>query len=175
MINNKKSPILDKEIKEYLKTKELNLTSTKDKLKAFKDAEYIIIATPTDYDPKKIFQHKKCRKCNNRCAGNKLRNNNDKKSTIPVGQTKEIIEKFNTKNKIFSPEFLREGQKLYDKLYPFRIVIGEQSKRAKKICRTITRTSSYKRKNTNTIHRFNKSRSDKTLRKHIPCNEGSFL
>lgn len=125
MINQRKSPIVDKEIEEYLSEKKLDLTATLDAEKAYKDAEFVVVAAPTNYDSKKNF-------FDTSAVENVIElvmKYNDHaiiviKSTIPVGYTKGIREKYHTDRIIFSPEFLREGHALYDNLYPSRIVVG---------------------------------------------------
>jgi len=132
MINNKISPIKDKDIEDYLQNKKLNLKTTLDYKEAFTNSKFIIIATPTDYNiSTKVFDTKSVEESIKKI----IEVNSDAtiiiKSTIPIGYTKELRKKYKKKNIIFSPEFLREGKALYDNLYPSRIIIGDKSKKAR--------------------------------------------
>ena len=133
MINNRISPIKDEYIEDYFKNKNLNLRATLNHEEAFKDAEYIVISTPTNYDETEgYFDTSSVEDVIQKVIKMGINTTMVVKSTIPVGFIKNMKEKYNIDNIMFSPEFLREGKALYDNLYPSRIIIGEKSERATK-------------------------------------------
>mgnify|MGYP002545452741 CR=1 FL=1 len=145
MINDRISPINDKEIEEFFKEKELNLKATLDYKEAFEGAKFIIISTPTNYDEEKnFFDTSSVEDVIQKVKSLGLDTTMVVKSTVPVGFIKEMKEKYQIDNIMFSPEFLREGHALYDNLYPSRIIVGEKSKRAEEFA-NLLKDSCYKK------------------------------
>ena len=145
MINNRISPINDKEIIEFFEEKKLNLRATLDYKDAFEGAKFIIISTPTNYDEEKnFFDTSSVEDIIKKVKGLGLDTTMVVKSTVPVGFIKEMKEKYQIDNIMFSPEFLREGHALYDNLYPSRIIVGEKSKRAEEFA-NLLKDSCYKK------------------------------
>ena len=141
-INKRISPIQDKEIEEFFRTKDLNLKATLDYKEAFKGAKFIIISTPTNYDDEKnYFDTSSVEDIIQKVISMKFNTTMVVKSTIPVGFIKSMKEKYNIDNIMFSPEFLREGRALYDNLYPSRIIVGEKSERAKEFAELLKNAS----------------------------------
>ena len=138
-VNRKQSTVADTEIEAFLVNKKLNLTATLDKQVAYKDASFIVVATPTNYDPDtKFFDTSSV----DEVVSDALELNSNAlvviKSTIPIGHTKSLQEKHNTDRVIFSPEFLREGQALKDNLYPSRIIVGSQLEAGKAFAKLLS-------------------------------------
>ena len=173
LLQNKISPIKDAEIEDYLKNRELKLTVTTDRVKFYQGAEYIVVATPTDYDPvKNYFDTSTVEE-----VIKEARSINPEaviviKSTVPVGYTERLREEFKTDKIIFSPEFLREGKALYDNLYPSRIIVGERSARARKFAGLLVEGAI---KKDVPVLFTNPTEADDRFRQLLPGHAGSLL
>ena len=151
LINKRESTIIDLDIKNYLKNKKINLKATLDEELAYTDREFIIVATPTNYDPQtNYFDTSSVEQVINRCINYNKSATIIIKSTVPVGFTASMQQKFSTDRIIFSPEFLREGRALFDNLYPSRIIIGSSSRQSK-IFSTLLKEAAIK-KDIETLH-----------------------
>ena len=162
-MNLKISPIDDNDITNFLKNKPLNLKATLDPKEAYENAKYVIIATPTHYDPVTNYFNTKSVET----VIKEVLEINPKavmiiKSTIPIGYTKSVKDKYKTDNIIFSPKFLREGKALYDNLYPSRIVIWRKIRKSKRVCKSFSRWS-FKKGYPNFIYGFNRSKKYKAF------------